>query len=98
VRPFTPRLAARVLEAFEAGKPILRQLETPHDHAAILVHHAGDPWAESVLLGLPSCPWFGYRRDVALGRTSSSRIVGLELAAVLEKIASLPASSSKGSP
>jgi hypothetical protein len=49
-------------------KPVLRVLETPHDRGDILVHHAGDPWAESELLGLPACPWRMFRRNTIYGR------------------------------
>jgi hypothetical protein len=68
-------------------KPIFRQLETPHDRGIILVHHAGDPWAESGLLGLPGCPSVGFRRDSLLAQANPMRLLGLELWDVLRQIA-----------
>jgi hypothetical protein len=68
-------------------KPVLRVLDTPHDHGDILVHHAGDPWAESELLGLPGCPAIKFRRDSLLGQVSPMRLLGIELSALLEAVA-----------
>jgi hypothetical protein len=67
-------------------KPVLRVLETPHDRGDILVHHAGDPWAESGLLGLPGCPWRHFRRDTIFGKAPAVRLLP-ELLATLQSFA-----------
>jgi len=65
-------------------KPVLRVLETPHDKGDILVHHAGDPWAESELLGLPMCPWRHFRRNTIYGRDQFGQSLEPELVRVLQ--------------
>jgi hypothetical protein len=64
-------------------KPVLRVLETPHDKGDILVHHAGDPWAESELLGLPMCPWRHFRRNTIYGK-KQTMLLSPELVRVLD--------------
>jgi hypothetical protein len=73
----------RAQEDAMTDKPVLRVLETPHDRGDILVHHAGDPWAESELLGLPACPWRHFRRDTIYGK-KQTMLLEPELLAALQ--------------
>jgi hypothetical protein len=66
-------------------KPLFRQLQTPYDRGDIYVHHEGDPWAESELLGLPGCPWRHFRRNTIFG-VQEPAFLGSELVRALQRM------------